>query len=311
LLSSAGVTADELARQLYTSVHDKLLTLPDRTRVFPAHGAGSACGKNLSTETVSTIGEQRATNYAAQPMAVDAFVAAVTDGQRTAPAYFALDASLNKHEHDLLDASHPPPALSVDEVRDAQAGGAIVIDSRSPTDFAAGHLAGSVNVGLDGRFAEYVGSVVPPGAAVVLVADPGTEVEAKVRLARIGFDAVLGALDGGPVALEARPEVVQRASRLTAAQLDARRKAADVAVVDIRNPGETALGTIPGARTIPLAELRERAGELDLDQPLVVYCAGGYRSSIAASLLRSLGASDVSDLVGGYGAWHAVAASPS
>lgn len=306
LLASVGVSADELARQLYVSVHDKLLSLPDSTRVFPAHGAGSACGKSLSTETVSTLGEQRRTNYALQPMTVDEFVAAVTEGQSAAPAYFGYNAGLNKQERELLDISAPAP-LDLDRVLAEQAAGAIVVDTRSPAEFAAGHLARSVNVGLEGRFAEYVGTVVPPDTPIVLIGDPGSEREAKLRLGRIGFDTVIGALRDGPAAFVDRPEVVARASRLTAAQLDDRRAITDVQIVDVRNPGETALGTLPGARQIPLAELRTRAGELDFDAPIVVYCAGGYRSSIAASLLRSLGAADVSDLIGGYGAWLSTA----
>jgi glyoxylase-like metal-dependent hydrolase (beta-lactamase superfamily II)/rhodanese-related sulfurtransferase len=306
LLASVGVTADELARQLYVSVHDKLLALPDWTKVFPAHGAGSACGKSLSTETVSTIGEQRRTNYALAPMGVDEFVAAVTEGQTRAPGYFGYNAGLNKAERDLLDTD-PPPPLSLDEVLEAQASGAAVVDTREHPDFSAGHLVGSVNVGLDGRYAEYVGTVVPPGTPIVVVCDPGAEAEAKLRLARIGFDTVVGHLAEGPAALVARPEVVEGSSRLTVAQLDERcaDTGTDVQLVDIRNPGEIALGTIDGARTIPLADLRTRADELELDRPIVVYCAGGYRSSIATSLLRSLGATDVSDLLGGYTAWTA------
>jgi glyoxylase-like metal-dependent hydrolase (beta-lactamase superfamily II)/rhodanese-related sulfurtransferase len=308
LLASVGVTADELAGQLYASLHEELLTLPDSTKVFPAHGAGSACGKNLSTETVSTIGEQRGTNYAVQPMTVDEFVVAVTEGQSSAPGYFGFNAGLNKADRELMDTTSPA-AMTLDEVVEAQAGGAVVVDTRDSAEFARGHLAGSLNVGLDGRFAEYVGTVVTPGTPIVLVSDPGGEDEAKLRLARIGFDTVLGALDGGAARLADRPEPARQASRLSVAAFDDRVDAAEVQVVDVRNPGETALGTIPGALTVPLARLRDEAASLDLQRPVVVYCAGGYRSSVAASLLRSLGADDVSDILGGYGAWaqaHAV-----
>jgi glyoxylase-like metal-dependent hydrolase (beta-lactamase superfamily II)/rhodanese-related sulfurtransferase len=302
LLASVGVTADELATQLYASLHEQLLTLPDATKVFPAHGAGSACGKNLSTETVSTIGEQRSTNYALQPMGVDEFVAAVTEGQPSAPGYFGFNAGLNKADRDLMDTT-PPPAMSLDEVLAAQADGAVVVDTRDSADFAAGHLAGSINVGAEGRYAEYVGSVVAPGTPIVLVTEPGAEADGKLRLARIGFDEVLGALDGGVAPLADRPELARQASRLSVTAFDDRVASTDVQVVDVRNPGETALGTITDAALVPLAQLRDRAGELDLDRPIVVFCAGGYRSSVAASLLRSLGAADVSDILGGYGAW--------
>jgi hydroxyacylglutathione hydrolase len=302
LLASVGVTADELATQLYASLHEQLLTLPDATKVFPAHGAGSACGKNLSTETVSTIGEQRSTNYALQPMGVDEFVAAVTEDQPSAPGYFGFNAGLNKADRDLMDTT-PPPAMSLDEVLAAQADGAVVVDTRDSADFAAGHLAGSINVGAEGRYAQYVGSVVAPGTTIVLVTEPGAEADGKLRLARIGFDEVLGALDGGVAPLAERPELARQASRLSVTAFDDRVASTDVQVVDVRNPGETALGTITDATLVPLAQLRDRAGELDLDRPIVVFCAGGYRSSVAASLLRSLGAADVSDILGGYGAW--------
>ena len=302
LLASVGVTADDLAKQLYASLHEQLMTLPDATKVFPAHGAGSACGKNLSTETVSTIGEQREINYALQPMTVDEFVHAVTEGQSSAPGYFGFNAGLNKAARELLD-TEPPRAMSLDEVLAAQAGGAVVVDTRDSADFAAGHLAGSINVGMDGRYAEYVGTVVPPRTPIVLVTDPGAEEEAKLRLARIGFDEVVGALDGGAARLADRPELARQASRLSVPAFDEAVGSGDVQVVDVRNPGETALGSIPGATTIPLARLREESASLNLERPIVVYCAGGYRSSVGASLLRSLGAADVSDILGGYGAW--------
>jgi rhodanese-related sulfurtransferase len=178
-----------------------------------------------------------------------------------------------------------------------------VVDTRDSADFAAGHLVGSINVGADGRYAEYVGTVVLPGTPIVLVTEPGNEAEAKIRLARIGFDEVVGHLEGGVAVLADRPELAAQGSRLSVAIFDAATTSDEVQVVDVRNPGETALGTIPGAVTIPLARLRDQAASLDMERPIVVFCAGGYRSSVGASLLRSLGASDVSDLLGGYGAW--------
>jgi hydroxyacylglutathione hydrolase len=305
LLASVGVTADDLARRLYGSIHDRLLVLPDATRVFPAHGAGSACGKNLSTETVSTIGEQRATNYALAPMDVDTFVEVVTEGQPAAPDYFAYDASANKELRPLLDAE-PPPAMTLDEVLAAVAGGAVVVDTREAADFAGGHLRGSVNVGLAGRYAPYAGSVLSPDTDLIVLTDAGAEQEARVRLARIGFDRVIGAVDGGAAALVDRPELVGQASRLTAAALAERRAAhPDLQLIDIRQALEVEAGTIDGAVAIPVGELPRHLDEVDLARPIVVFCAGGYRSSIAASLLRAAGATDVSDLLGGYAAWEA------
>jgi hydroxyacylglutathione hydrolase len=182
-----------------------------------------------------------------------------------------------------------------------------VLDTRDQTMFAAGHLVGSVSVGLDGRFAEYAGNVLTADTPIVLVGEPNTEAEARTRLARIGFDHVIGALDDYVAAFTDRPEVVARASRLTADELAERRAALpDLQIVDVRNPGEvSATGTVPGATAIPLPRLLARAGELDPAMPTVVYCAGGYRSSIAASTLRALGFADVSDLLGGIGAWSA------
>jgi glyoxylase-like metal-dependent hydrolase (beta-lactamase superfamily II) len=309
LLASVGVTADELARKLYASTR-RLLTLADGVRVFPAHGAGSACGKNLSTETQSTIGEQRRSNYALQEMDEDEFVRLVTEGQSVAPLYFGFDAQRNREARALLDETTPPAALTIGEVLQLQADGAIVLDTRDPQDFAAGHLRGSRNVGLGGRFAEYAGDVLRPDDRVVLVGEPGTETEAMVRLARIGFDVVVGHLDKPYRTFVARPDLVASSSRVTAAQLEeARTSTPDLVVVDVRNPGEIeASGAIPGARSIPLARLLESLGELDPSAPTVVHCAGGYRSSIAASVLASAGFTDVSDLVGGYDAWAATAA---
>lgn len=304
LLSSFGVTADDLGRSLYHSLRDKLLPLPDAVRVFPAHGAGSACGKQLGLETSTTIGEQRAGNYALQPMTEEEFVAVVTDGQPTAPPYFAFDATLNRKARAVLDETAGVPMLTLDEVLDRQASGAIVIDARDGIAFAAGHLAGAVNVGLEGRFAEYAGDVVHPDEDIVLVTEPGRADEARVRLARIGFDRVVGALAEPLETFLANPQVVERSSRLTPVELAERRSALpNLQVVDVRNPGEVVSGMIPGARHIPLARLRASVNDLDLSVPTVTYCAGGYRSLAAASLLREQGFVDVSDLVGGYSGW--------
>ena len=307
LLASVGVTAEELGGLLYDSIHDQLLTLPDVTRVFPAHGAGSACGKSLSTETQSTIGDQRKANYALQPMTKDAFVEVVTEGQPTAPGYFGFDARLNREDRALLDEHESSSELDWSTVLAERAAGTVVIDTREPTVFAAGHVRGSVNVGLGGRFAEHLGSVVRPDDRVVVVAEPGTEQEVRVRMARIGFDRLVGHLADPLAALVAHPDDVVVSSRLTAEQVADRLAddSVDVQLVDVRNPGEVALGAIDGAVNIPLARLSERLTELDPQRPTVVHCAGGFRSSVAASLLAREGFDDVSDLLGGYTAWSA------
>jgi glyoxylase-like metal-dependent hydrolase (beta-lactamase superfamily II)/rhodanese-related sulfurtransferase len=220
LLASAGadLSAPALARRLYHSLHGKLLRLPDATRVFPAHGAGSSCGKRLSTETSSTLGEQRLTNYALQAMDEDEFVAAVTEGQPAQPQYFEFDVRRNREPRALLDET-PPPLLTVEEVLSRGEAGAVLLDAREPADFAAAHLLGAVNVGLQGRFAEWSGAVLSPERDVVLVGDPAIAVEARVRLGRIGYDAVAGQLDDLATICLTRPDLVEASSRLTIEQL--------------------------------------------------------------------------------------------
>jgi hydroxyacylglutathione hydrolase len=305
LLASIGVGADELGRMLFASVR-KLMALPDAVRVFPAHGAGSACGKNLSTERWSTIGAQRTDNYACRPMSEDDFVALVTAGQPAAPDYFVFDAILNRRLHPVLDGDAAPVPLDVDEVLARQRDGAVVLDTRDPLDFAAGHLAGSLSVPADGRFAETAGMVVRPDQEVVVVAAQDREGEAVLRLARIGFDRVVGYLREPERAFLGVPDRVVRASRLTAPDLAAALDRPDPPVlIDVRNPGELADGAVFRARHIPLAELSRRSAKIPPGRPVVVYCAGGYRSGVAASLLRRAGWTDVSDLLGGYAAWAA------
>ena len=307
LLASIGFTKEELADSLYDSLHEQLLTLPDSTRVYPAHGAGSACGKNLSTDTWSTIGEQRTTNYALLAESKDTFFDLVTEGQPPAPSYFVYDAILNRKDRELLDESVLPAALTLAEFDRLVEGGAMVIDGRDPDEFGHGHLAGSINVGLNGRYAEFAGSVIPHDVDIVLVVDEGFELEAKNRLARIGFDRVVGFLQHPYIVMLDHPDRVRHASRMTAVEFDARRDEIDgLQLVDIRNPGEVALGAIGGATTIPVGQLPGRLAELDPAAPTVVYCAGGYRSSVAASVLREAGYSDVSDILGGYGAWQEI-----
>ena len=312
LLTSVGFTREELAAKLYDSLHAKLLSLPDATRVFPAHGAGSACGKNLSTELTSTIGAQRRENYALLAPDRETFVELVTEGQAPAPGYFAHDATLNKQHHALMDETALPAAMNWEQVRSALAAGALLVDGRDPVEFARGHLRGAVNVGLDGRYAEFAGSVVPSDTDIVLFVEPGTELEAKNRLGRIGFDRVLGYVDRPFEVLQTHQDHVSVASRLTPIDLQQRQQElTGLQLVDVRNPGEHAQGAVPGAINIPVGQLPGRLSELDAERPTVVYCAGGYRSSVAASLLRANGFADVSDIAGGYGAWaHVVPTSP-
>jgi hydroxyacylglutathione hydrolase len=311
LLASIGVTADQLGVQLYDSIQRKLMGLPNPVRVFPAHGAGSACGKNLSSERQSTIGQQRLTNYACRPMSRGEFVALVTAGQPAAPEYFVYDAILNRKQRGVFDAAAELVALDDAAVEAAITRGAAILDTRGAPDFAAGHLPGALNVPADGRFAETAGMVLTGDREIVIVAPENRHDEVAVRLGRIGFDRVLGYVPDPEATLLAHADTVQRASRLTAGEL-AGLISADVpvgsgpVVLDVRNGGEREAGYIPDSVHVPLAELRRRIDEVPRGRPLAVYCAGGWRSSVAASLLRGNGFADVSDLLGGFAAWEAM-----
>ena len=304
LCASSGISADELARLLYRSLHDKLLTLPDATRVFPAHGAGSSCGKQMSSETSSTIGEQRETNYALKKPNVETFVAAVTEGQSVQPSYFEFASNRNAELHSLLDEQDSLPLLDVDDVLKRSGEGAVLLDTRDPGDYASGHLRGAVNVSLSGRFAEWAGSVLSPDRDIVLVGDPAHASESRIRLSRVGFDRVVGQLRDLATAVVRRQDVVEASSRLSVHQLAGLRDLEPrLQIVDVRGPGEVGEGTIPGAREIPLPALTDSLSKLDQAAPVVVYCGSGTRSMVAASVLRASGFDDVSDVLGGYGAW--------
>jgi glyoxylase-like metal-dependent hydrolase (beta-lactamase superfamily II)/rhodanese-related sulfurtransferase len=303
LLVAAGRTASEMGALLHGSLR-RLLELPDDALVLPAHGAGSACGKALSSETVSTIGEQRRTNYALQPMTQDDLIALVTEGQSEPPAYFSHDARLNRQDHPLLAAARAVPALDREGLAAARAAGARVIDTRPNDEFAAGHLAGSINVGLGGRFAEQVGAVADPDTPLVIAGGAEAAAEAQLRLGRIGFDHVVGAVLDPAAAVAADPEGAARLSRLTATELAERRTALgdDLQLIDVRGPGEVVAAPVEGARNIPLPVLRRHLDDLDRARPVVLVCAGGARSATASSLLRANGFGDVSDVLGGAAA---------
>jgi glyoxylase-like metal-dependent hydrolase (beta-lactamase superfamily II)/rhodanese-related sulfurtransferase len=305
LVNAGPSSATDLASAMYHTIHDKLMKLPDDVLVMPAHGAGSSCGKNLSAELTSTIGEQRRTNPSVQPMSEQAFVELITHGQPAAPAYFSVDAAMNKRLHPLLDQSRKILALTPAELRQAFDDGVRVVDARSVDDFAAGHMRGSVNVGFDGRFAETGGMVADIGERIALITYPGEEQDAALRLARVGSDNAVGYLtvncDGQfPTELA---DLLRSAPRVTVAELDHLLAENAVILIDIRNPGEVEQGSIPGAIHIPLAQLRARLNLVPTDKPIVVLCGSGWRSSVAASLLRAQGYEDVSDLAGGYNAW--------
>jgi rhodanese-related sulfurtransferase/glyoxylase-like metal-dependent hydrolase (beta-lactamase superfamily II) len=308
LLASIGVTADQLANMLYDSITNKLVKLPDTTLVYPAHGAGSMCGKNLSKETVSTIGEQKKFNYALQPMSREEFKRMVVEEQPEAPAYFAHDAILNRQERANLDQTlaRSLRPLSLDDVLGLHNQGAQLLDVRAAVDFEGAHLAGSVNIALQGKFATWCGTMLSHDAPIVVIAEAGGEQEAVMRLGRIGFDNVAGYLTGGMEALRERPELVRSLDRITAVALDEQlRSDLRPLVLDVRTEKEWNGGHIDGSHNVPLNHLRERLGEIPQDQSVVVHCEGGYRSAIAASVLQQAGRKNVLDLVGGFKAWAA------
>lgn len=306
LLVASGESSESLAGQLYDSLHEKILKLPDETLVYPAHGAGSACGKNIGKETYSTIGQQRKFNYALQFKTKKEFVESLCSEQPEAPRYFSYNAALNKKERIVLD-DHLSKALTpipLDRVLELQAQGACILDSRNPNEYAKGHLKGSINIGLGGNYASWAGTVLDYKKQIVIVANPGKELEAAMRLSRIGYDNVVGFLEGGAAALDTKPECVAKMERWTAQQLaEGLKSSAPPLVLDVRTDREWNDKHIEGALHVPLNKLLERVEEVPKDRKLVIHCLGGYRSAIAASILASHGLEDLSDMIGGINAW--------
>lgn len=308
LMASVGVTAEELAGMLYDSLHSKLLHLPDHTLIYPAHGAGSLCGRNLSSDTVSTMGEQRRYNYALQDMSKREFIDMVTENQPEAPAYFIFDAMLNRQERPVLESelekgSNP---LKLEDLLRLQNQGAQILDVRDEADSEAAHLLGSLNISLQGAYATWAGTLLDRERPVVIVGEPGQEHEAAVRLGRIGYDLVIGHLEGGMEALTSRPELVESIQRITARALAERlEETSPPLIVDVRTAGEWELEHIEGSLNMPLQHLEQLIDEVPLDREVVVHCGSGYRSAIAASLLQRMGRNQVMDMVGGMGAWEA------
>jgi rhodanese-related sulfurtransferase/glyoxylase-like metal-dependent hydrolase (beta-lactamase superfamily II) len=306
LRAALGWSATELGGMLFDSLHTKLLALPDQSLVYPAHGAGSLCGKALSKETFSTLGEQRRTNYALQPMSKEAFIQVVTADQPEAPAYFTYDAVLNSEERPTLDqtlARVNPMAL--DDLLALQEVGAQILDTRDPSEFAAAHLAGSINIGLGGQYATWAGTVLDRDHPIAIIADPGRENEAATRLGRIGFDHVVGYLKDGLHSLKSRPELTVGTERVSAPYAAELLSSAEPPLaIDVRTPREREQKQIAGSLGVPLNHLAENLEKIPKHRSLLVYCAGGYRSSIAASLLQRGGFDRVSEIAGGIVGWE-------
>ena len=308
LRASLGWTANDLGAHLYDSLHDKLLTLPDETLVYPAHGAGSLCGKKLSSDTVSSLGDQRRFNYALQPMSKEVFIRLVTADQPDAPPYFTFDAVLNAHERVTLDKNLEEvlQPVELDEVIRLGDAGAQVLDVREAAEYAKGHLAGSINIGLGGQFATWAGTVLDRAKPIVIIAEPGREQEAALRLGRIGFDHVRGYLRGGMQALAERPELVRPTERVNA-QMVQKSWRSQIRlwswIYEIRASGRAK--HIANSVNIPLNHLQDRIAEMPRDRRIAVHCAGGYRSSIAAGILHHYGITNLVELAGGLAAWDA------
>ena len=306
LMASVGMSAAELAGMMYDSLHGKLMKLPDETLVYPAHGAGSACGKNIAKDTVSTIGAQRASNYMLRPMSRESFVAQATQGQSAAPRYFGYDAQLNKEQRDTLETAlaRTLRPLSLEQLLAHQRAGGLVLDTRHSDEFAVGHLAGSVSIGLWGKYANWAGTLLDPRQPIALVTAPGAERESALRLGRIGFDRIAGYLAGGMHALTGRAELLARFERVDPPEVFARLHAGGIAMLDVREPGERENARVEGTLAIPLPQLEARMHELPASGALAVHCAGGYRSTIACSLLERAGRTGLVDVRGGMAGWQ-------
>jgi glyoxylase-like metal-dependent hydrolase (beta-lactamase superfamily II)/rhodanese-related sulfurtransferase len=306
LAGGKGYTPQMMAEMMYDSLHGKILKLPDEVEVYPAHGAGSMCGRNMSKETSSTIGEQRKFNYALKPMNKEDFVTMMTADLPEAPMYFPKDAEINRSGARELSDLEPPAALTPKQILELREQGHVLLDVRSAADFGAGHVPGSVNIGLGGQFAMWAGSLISLNTPIVLVADTSAQIdESVVRLARVGIENVRGYLDGGAKSWRDAGLPVDAIEQISVAELKDRMDQNDLQIVDVRRPAEYSNGHVPRAMSAPLANLDNSLGPLALekDKLTAVICAGGYRSSAAASLLQKQGFSNLLNVSGGTGAW--------
>jgi rhodanese-related sulfurtransferase len=303
-LLGAKISPDELAGALYDSLHEKLLTLPDSVQVFPAHGAGSLCGRNISKETSSTIGEQRRFNYALRPMTREAFVRQVTSDLPEAPDYFRRDVEMNRAGAGALHDLPPLRAVSPDEAEALLENGASALDVRGADEFGEGHVPGSLHIGLSGQFASWAGAILPADAPIVLVAaDAADAGQARMRLARVGIENVAGWLSGGTKSWSGSGRALAATEQIDVAELRRRMGSQTAWLLDVRRPAERENARIQDAVPVPLNELPSRTAELDRAAPVAAICAGGYRSSIASSVLERAGFTRVANVVGGMDAW--------
>jgi hydroxyacylglutathione hydrolase len=304
---AAHMTQEELAACLFHSLRNKIMTLPDDVIVYPAHGAGSSCGKNMSKETVSTIGNQKQFNYALRASMTEAeFVKEVTDGLLPPPAYFPLNVALNKHGYENIDTVMKRGLTKLNTAEFEAAAnetGALVLDTRTASQFANGFVPNSINIGLDGQFAPWVGALIPDvKQTLLLITDNCLEEETITRLARVGYDNVIGFLEGGFEAWEKSGKETDSVQRLTAAEFEHKFINEKPVVIDVRKPGEFAAEHVTGAINIPLDFINEELAQFPKSIPFIMHCAGGYRSMIAASILKARGWDNFTDVIGGFAA---------
>lgn len=305
-LLGARMSAGELAGMLYDSLHQKLLSLPDSVKVYPAHGAGSMCGRNISSERSSTIGEQRKVNYALQPMSRNEFIRMMTTDLPEAPSYFSFDAQINRKGPAIMDDLPAPLPLSPQEV-EAKGKDCVIVDTRPADQYGVAHLPGSINIGLGGQFASWAGSLIPLNTPLIIVAENEERVlESRLRLARVGHENVIGYLAGGILAWDKAGLPTATTEQITVTELNQRIKEKEVdQVVDVRRIGEWNAGHIREAIHIPLNSLsKEALSKLSTEKNTVAICAGGYRSSMATSILEKLGYHKITNVIGGMNAWN-------
>lgn len=305
LAVKSDLTTEDLAGHLYDSLRTKIMTLPDDVLVYPAHGAGSACGKNMSKETFSTLGEQKENNYALQEMTKEEFIKEVTDGIAPPPQYFPKNAMLNKTGYDSIDSilEKGVKALSVEDVEHYSNNGALILDTRKPDVFASKYIPQSLFIGLDGSFATWVGALIEDlKTPIILIAEKGREEEAVTRLARVGYDNALGFLDGGVEAWEAAGKSVEKVEQVTAEEFAEKLSGSAIHVLDVRKASEYTAEHVEGAENIALDDLEKNLDKINKDKTYYVHCAGGYRSLIANTILRQNGYTNLVDVIGGMSA---------
>ena len=305
LAASKGFTVEQMAGMLYESLHEKILTLDDSIEVYPAHGAGSMCGRNISKETSSTIGEQRKFNYALKPMSKESFVKMMTTDLPEAPAYFSKDAEINRSGAAALTDLPRPQELTPQEINELANAGTLILDVRPATQFGAGHIPGAMNLGLGGQFASWAGSLIPLGTPIVLVAEEFAQIdEAVMRLARVGIETVKGFLSGGMYAWDHAGFPTASIAQMPVDELHEQlAEKTNLQIVDVRRPAEYESGHIPTAINLELSHLQESLSQLDPNRATAILCAGGYRSIAAASILARHGFKEIFNVIGGTTAW--------